>query len=98
MEKSVKNQLVNELAQAARITTTEADFIYDVLMDLFASKLENDEVVLLNGIGKLFLTDTKSFKSNLTSVSIPKHKRLRFKPNVIFARKIRVMTREHEIT
>lgn len=96
--KSVKGQLVRELAKAARITITEADFIYDVLMDLFVTKLENNEMVLLNGVGRLFLTNTKSFKSNLTSVSIPKHKRICFKPNTRFARKIRVTTREHSIT
>ena len=49
--KSVKGQLVRELAKAARITITEADFIYDVLMDLFVSKLENDEMVLFKWCG-----------------------------------------------
>lgn len=97
MNISVKKQLLIELAKESDMSIERTKYFYDMLMIILLKKLERGETVLLEGVGRLMLVNTRSFKSNLTSVSIPKHKRLCFKPNVRFARKIRIITREHPI-
>lgn len=98
MKLSVKKQLLIELAKESDMSLERTKYFYDMLMIVILRKLERGELVLLEGVGRLKLATTRSFKSNLTSVSIPRHKRLSFKPNVRFARKIRIITREHPIT
>jgi nucleoid DNA-binding protein len=98
MRISVKKQMLIELAKESDMSLARTKYFYDVLMNVILKKLERGETVLLEGVGRLVLANTRSFKSNLTSVSIPKHKRLSFKPNVRFARKIRIITREHPIS
>lgn len=98
MKLSVKKQLLNELAKESDMSFERSKYFYDRLMEVMIKKLERGELVLLEGIGRLKMATTRSFRSNLTGVSIPRHKRLSFKPNVRFARKIRIITREHLIS
>ena len=97
MNLSGKKELVTELASGSRIEREQADFIYDVLMDIMSTRLRAGKDVDLLGVGRITLVKTKGFRSNLTGVSIPNHKRINFLPNRKLARVIRVVTREHPI-
>ena len=97
MKVSEKKQIVSELAKESRINKEQADFIYDVLMDILARKIQTGNGVYLRGIGRITTIKSRGFRSNLTGVSIPNHKRIIFIPNRPLARKIRVETREHPI-
>ena len=92
-----KRQLVSELARESKIDRDQADFIYDVLMDIMSHRLRAGKEVDLIGVGKILLVKAKGFRSNLTGVSIPNHKRMTFLPNRKLARTIRVVTRVHPI-
>lgn len=92
-----KEKLVLELAKEARIRQKAADFYYDVFMDIVINALEAGDDVLLLHVGCIKLVKTRGFRSNLTGVSIPPHKRIKFKPNIRLATKIRITTREHPI-
>ena len=92
-----KKKLVSELAKEAGIRQKSADFYYDVFMDIVINALEKGNDVLLLHVGCIKLVKTKGFRSNLTGVSIPNHKRIKFKPNIELARKIRIITRERPI-
>jgi len=92
-----KKELVAEVAKEARIKQSQADFFYDVLMDIMVRKLQSGDGVQLKGIGRILSVKSKGFRSNLTGVSIPNHRRIAFLPNVKLARTIRVKTREKPI-
>ena len=92
-----KVPLVRELAEKTQIPTVQASFIYDVFMDIILKRLKGGTDVLLPGIGRIGLVDTKEQTSHLTSQHIPPHKRIKFKVNVKLARYIRVYTREYPI-
>ena len=97
MKVLVKGQLVSELAKEADIKRSAADFFFDVLMDIIVRNLEKGDGVMLNGIGRIMSVKSRGFRSNMTGVTIPNHRRIAFKPNIKLARKIRVTTREHPI-
>ncbi len=93
-----KRELVSELAKEARIKVPQASFLYDVLMDIMVKKLRQGDGVQLRGIGRILTVKSKGFRSNLTGVSIPNHRRIAFLPNIKLARTIRVKTREKPIS
>jgi len=92
-----KKTLVSEIAKEAGMKRTTTEFFYDVFMDVMKRKLETGKDVLLYGVGRIILVHTKGTRSHLTGVSIPDHKRIKFKPNIELARKIRIITRERPI-
>jgi nucleoid DNA-binding protein len=97
MKVSEKKQIVSELAKESRINKEQADFVYDVLMDILSRRIQSGKDVYLRGIGRITSVKSKGVRSNLTGVSIPNHKRIAFYPNCQLARTIRVETREHPI-
>jgi nucleoid DNA-binding protein len=92
-----KANLVKEIAMKADIPVVQAAFIYDVMLDVIYNTLKKGIGVILPHIGSLKLVEHKSMKSNMTGQTIPKHLRLKFKPNVRLARFVRVVTREYKI-
>lgn len=92
-----KRYLINKVAKGTGIDTETACFIYDTLMSELRKGIEHGETIRFPGIGELGLVPSRSFKSNMTGVMIPAHKRLKFNVNVRLARKIRIETREYPI-
>lgn len=92
-----KVQIVRELVKEAGMDKHEASFMYDVIINKIRRSLECEQDVLLCGVGRITYVSAKERKSNMTGVLIPPHKRIKFRPNALLARKIRVNTREYEI-
>ena len=90
-----KKLLVNKLVKDTGIDLPLASFVYDTLFDAMRKQIEKGQGVLLPGIGRIVLVHTRSFKSNMTDVFIPEHKRVTFMANSRFARKIRVESRDY---
>ena len=94
-----KGYLMSRLVKDTGIDAGTAVFVYDTLFNLMLKQgLEKGKDIILPGIGRICLVESRSFKSNMTGVMIPKHKRIKFKSNVRLAYKIRVDSREHPIT
>ena len=92
-----KTQLVREVVKETGISKPEAMFAFEVILNKIIKSLENGQEVLLHGVGRITFAKVHSYKSNMTGVMIPPHKRIKFKPNIGLARKIRVDTREFKI-
>lgn len=92
-----KTQLVREIIKETGISKPEASFAYDVMLAKIRRSLEQGQEVLLHKVGRITFVPSRSHKSNMTGVLIPPHKRIKFRPNNVLARKIRVDTREYKI-
>jgi nucleoid DNA-binding protein len=92
-----KSDLVKRIAKNAGIPVVQAAFIYDVTLDIIEKTLRSGVGIVLPHIGALKLVDVKSTVSNMTGQTIPKHRRLKFTPNVHLARYVRVETRVTKI-
>lgn len=92
-----KVPVVKEVAKMTQTPVAQCSFIYDVMMEIMLKKLKTGTDVLLPGIGRISLKNTKGQKSHLTGQFIPPHKRVVFAPNVKLARYVRVHTREYPI-
>jgi nucleoid DNA-binding protein len=86
-----------ELAKAANIPVVQASFIYDLMMDIWVKNIKSGKDVILPNIGTLRLVKGREMRSNLTGVTVPPHKKLKFKVNISLARFIRISTREFPI-
>lgn len=95
--KSVRQLVTTDLAKSTGISTELASFIYETLFNSMRKKIEKGEIVVFPGIGKIVQVPSRSIKSNMVGVMIPEHKRIKFKPNVRLARKIRVESRVEPI-
>ena len=92
-----KSFVVKQAAKKSHMPEKEMSFIYDVLMEVIHDTLKSGVGVILPHIASLGIVDTKSMVSHLTGVTIPPHKRLKFKPNVHLAIFVRTNTREYKI-
>jgi nucleoid DNA-binding protein len=92
-----KKPLVRKLAKMADIPRVQADFIYDIFFDVIVKEIKAGNDVIFPNVGTLRLVKGREMRSNLTSQTIPPHKRLKFKVNVNLARFIRINTREYPI-
>jgi len=89
-----KGYLIAKVAKDTGIEPATLSFVYDTLFSHMLRSIEKGSSVILPGIGRIGLTESRSFVSNMTKVMIPKHKRIKFWANARLARKIRVDTRE----
>jgi nucleoid DNA-binding protein len=92
-----KKPMIKKLAKLADIPVVQADFIYDLFFDIMVKEIKAGHDVLLPNVGTLRLVKGREMRSNLTSQTVPPHKRLRFKVNVNLARFTRINTREYPI-
>jgi nucleoid DNA-binding protein len=97
MKRLSKIKLVHDVAKEGGMHKAEVSFIYDLLFSAIEKKLRAGHNIALPGIGTIYLAESKSQRSNMTGVTIPPHKRLKFHPNFSLARFIRVDTREYKI-
>jgi nucleoid DNA-binding protein len=93
----VKGKLVAAVAKDTGIEASAVSFVYETLFAVMKKNLEKGNAIRLSGIGDISLCDMKATRSNMTGTMIPKHKRLKFNPNVRLAYKIRTETREKAI-
>jgi len=92
-----KKTIVADVSDRIGVEKQLVDLVFDALMLVILKRIEKGENFMLRGIGTIGTVPAKSLTSNMTGVTIPEHRRLRFKPNARFARKIRVATREYPI-
>lgn len=89
-----KRVLIPKVAKDTGMDPSTISFVYDTLFSHMLRGLEKGSTIIFPGIGRVGLTESRSFMSNMTQTMIPKHKRIKFWANTRLARKIRVDTRE----
>jgi len=92
-----KQPTIKQLAKLTNIPQEQASFVYDVLIDLFVKQIKAGNDLILPHIGTLRLIKGREMRSNLTGVTVPPHKRLRFTTNIALAKFIRISTRAFPI-
>jgi nucleoid DNA-binding protein len=92
-----KKVITKDLSKAANMPLVQASFVYDLLFNIMIKRIKAGQDVIMPNLGTLRLVKGREMRSNLTGVTVPPHRKLRFKTNISLARFIRVSTREYPI-
>jgi hypothetical protein len=90
-------QMAREMAKNADIPYVQALFLVEVLFDSAIKKIKEGYDIIFPSIGTLRQVPGREMRSNLTGVTIPEHKRLKFTNNIPLARYVRIETRVRKI-
>ena len=92
-----RKQMAKEVAKFDNIPLPQAQFIVDTLFDVTIKKIKEGYDIIFPSIGTLRQIPGREMRSNLTGVTVPPHRRLKFTSNIPLARLIRIQTRAYKI-